>query len=93
MWHRSLNHNGRRRRLDAGAAWFDDDLFYDPELNEIRFDRSTNQPVPLDLWDSTGDRLQDWPLYPPDVAVDLLGVVPDGRTTTLKTTPITYSLL
>lgn len=59
--------------LDAGAAWFKDGSFYDPELQAIRIDPSTCRNVPLPLgrtgrqcepaefkfWDSEEGRLQD----------------------------------
>ncbi len=53
--------------LDAGAAWFDDDLWYDPELGIIRQEfvqgpvpgTFVAQAIPFDFWDSEEDRLQD----------------------------------
>jgi len=56
--------------LDVGAAWFDDNLWYDPELRAIRqevvaFDlpgggtTSRFVPVPFDFWDSEENVLQD----------------------------------
>jgi len=53
--------------FDAGAAWFDDDLWYDPELRFIRQEFVAGgepgtfvaRTVPFDFWDSEQDRLQD----------------------------------
>src|SRR4030095_10835140 len=53
--------------LDAGAAWFEDDLWYDPELGNFRFRNELN-PVTgksdivfekFKLFDDDGNRLQD----------------------------------
>jgi outer membrane protein assembly factor BamA len=45
--------------LDVGAAWFEDDLFWDPELRIIRTDQQTGQPIGFQFWDSENNRLQD----------------------------------
>jgi hypothetical protein len=44
--------------LDVGAAWFDDDLWYDPDLGRIRVD-AAGRPIPFEFWDSENDQLQD----------------------------------
>lgn len=52
--------------VDAGAAWLDDDQWYDPDFvrtdgfrGGIRVDPTTGQPVPFSFWDSDESRLQD----------------------------------
>jgi Tol biopolymer transport system component len=47
--------------LDVGAAWLQDDLWYDPELagGQIREQPITGEPIPFKAWDSANDRLQD----------------------------------
>ncbi|MDH3628370.1 MAG: hypothetical protein OEV00_09620 [Acidobacteriota bacterium] len=44
--------------FDVGAAWFPDDLYYDPDLRMIRADL-TQTPIPFDFWDSENDQFQD----------------------------------
>jgi len=44
--------------LDVAAAWFNDDLWYDPEFGVIRTDVNNNI-VPYRFWDSDNNRLQD----------------------------------
>jgi hypothetical protein len=44
--------------LDAGAAWYEDDQWYDPELGSFRFDE-LGDPIPFKFWDSENSRLQD----------------------------------
>jgi hypothetical protein len=48
--------------LDAGAAWFGDDTWYDPETERIRIEDPvaiTATAVPFDFWNSDLDELQD----------------------------------
>ena len=47
--------------LDVGAAWYADDLWYDPETFLIRADYSQIPAVPIGFkfWDSENNRLQD----------------------------------
>jgi len=51
--------------LDVGAAWFQDDSFYDPEFRAdigfggMRIDPITGEPIPFSFWDSENNRLQD----------------------------------
>ena len=45
--------------FDVGAAWFDEDVFYDPDTRAIRQQPLTGEIVPFDFWDSENDRLQD----------------------------------
>jgi hypothetical protein len=47
--------------LDVGAAWYQDDLWYDPETRGIRVDYSQEvpQPIGFEFWDSENNRLQD----------------------------------
>jgi outer membrane protein assembly factor BamA len=53
--------------LDVGAAWFRDDLWFDPETGIIRQEFLLGntpgavraRPVPFDFWDSEENRLQD----------------------------------
>jgi hypothetical protein len=44
--------------LDAGASWYQDDLWYDPELQAFRFD-TNGDPIKFKFWDSENSRLQD----------------------------------
>jgi Tol biopolymer transport system component len=44
--------------LDVGAAWYDDDLWWDPELQRLRLDAGGN-PVKFDFWNSDLDEFQD----------------------------------
>jgi hypothetical protein len=44
--------------FDVGAAWFDNDLWYDPQTQAIRIDNA-NQPVGFKFWDSDENRLRD----------------------------------
>jgi Tol biopolymer transport system component len=44
--------------LDVGAAWFIDDLWWDPEVRTIRID-GQGAPIPFDLWNSELDEFQD----------------------------------
>lgn len=44
--------------LDAGAAWFDDDRWYDPNLGAFRV-TSAGEEVPFSFWDSDNGRFQD----------------------------------
>lgn len=59
--------------LDVGAAWFQDDLWYDPDQGRIRTELipvdadgdgtidgfTAGQPIEFDFWDSENNRLQD----------------------------------
>ncbi|MCP3981659.1 MAG: hypothetical protein GY716_20355 [bacterium] len=47
--------------LDVGAAWYEDNLFYDPELGDFRFEDTGSgfAPVGFKFWDSENDRLFD----------------------------------
>jgi Tol biopolymer transport system component len=45
--------------LDAGATWFQDDAWYDPETRLIRVDVATQQVIPFKFWDSENNHLQD----------------------------------
>lgn len=46
--------------VDVGAAWFDDDRWYDPERQGIRVsDPLGTEIVPFDFWNSELDELQD----------------------------------
>ncbi len=52
--------------LDVGAAWYDDDFFYDPEFispsgfkGDFRVDPSNGERIGFKFWDSDNDRLQD----------------------------------
>jgi len=47
--------------LDVGAAWYADDLWFDPETRLIRADYSqvTAEPIGFKFWDSENNRLQD----------------------------------
>jgi Tol biopolymer transport system component len=45
--------------VDVGAAWLEDDLWFDPELRGIRVDPFTGEPIPFKFWDSENDRFQD----------------------------------
>jgi hypothetical protein len=44
--------------LDVGAAWFNNDLFYDPAVRTIRV-RDNGAPVSFKFWDSDENRLMD----------------------------------
>ena len=44
--------------IDVGAAWFEDDLWWDPVTETYRVD-ATFQPVKFDFWNSDLDELQD----------------------------------
>jgi len=43
---------------DVGAAWFDDDLWWDPELDVVRVD-GAGVPITFDFWDADRDELRD----------------------------------
>jgi hypothetical protein len=43
---------------DVGAAAYDNDFFYDPELRNYRFDQF-GEPIKFKFWDSAENRLQD----------------------------------
>ncbi len=45
--------------FDVGAAWFEDNTWYDPDLNNVRIDPKTGQPIEFKFWDSENNRLQD----------------------------------
>jgi len=45
--------------IDAGAAWFSDDSWYDPETRLIRTDFETGEIIPFQFWDSDNNRFQD----------------------------------
>jgi outer membrane protein assembly factor BamA len=48
--------------VDVGAAWFDDDLWWDPRTETIRLTDPLNgnlTPVPFDFWNSDQDEFQD----------------------------------
>lgn len=44
--------------LDVGAAWYEDDLWWDPSTQTIRVDAGGNA-VPFDFWNSELDEFQD----------------------------------
>ena len=44
--------------LDVGAAYYNDDFFYDPELRGFRV-TPDGEPIAFDFWDSENSRLQD----------------------------------
>lgn len=47
--------------LDVGGAWLGDNIWFDPDLGNIRvnFDGTTVTPVEFKAWDSENDRFQD----------------------------------
>jgi hypothetical protein len=64
--------------LDVGAAWYDNDLWWDPLQNRIRIvGGGDTTPVPYDFWNSDVDELQDGRAsYGAGLQIRLFGVLP-----------------